>query len=152
MRMFRLCNSAYASDLSGLGAALFPGRWNKAGTPVLYTSERPETALLEMLVNVPPMFMPELILLTLEIPDDSILTLSPSDLPKHWYHYPAPSILADLGQNWIDENRYLALMVPSSVVHMAYNVLINCRHPQINMLRLIQQEPFYFDTRLRTRH
>lgn len=149
MQVFRLCNSAYASDLSGLGAALFPGRWNKAGTPVLYTSERPETALLEVLVNAPPLMLPELTLLSLEIPDDSILTLSASDLPEHWYQYPAPSVLADIGQNWIDEGRFLSLMVPSSVVHTAFNILINGHHPNINKLRLISQEPFYFDTRLR---
>lgn len=69
--------------MSGTGAALFPGRWNKKGTRVLYTSESKEIALLENIVHIPPLMTPTLDILTIEIPDDSITELKISDLPKN---------------------------------------------------------------------
>lgn len=150
MQICRLCNSAFADDLSGLGAALYPGRWNRHGTPVLYCSERTETALLEVLVNLPPMMIPELTLLTLEIPDDSIQIVSAADLPPNWHHYPAPTVLAGIGQQWIRQNKHLALRVPSAVVHSAHNYLLNVRHPRMQEAKVLSREAFYFDRRLVT--
>ena len=148
MRIFRLSRHAYAEDLSGIGAALNPGRWNKAGTPVLYCSERPETALLETLVNLPPMMIPDLVLLTIEIPDESYQELTPAALPQNWFHYPAPTALSLIGKAWIDQQVYLALKVPSAVVHTAGNFLLNVRHPRISEVKVIDRSPFYFDRRL----
>ena len=97
MLVYRITNRKCASDISGTGAALYPGRWNKKGTPVLYTGTNREIALLEILVHIPPMISPELDILTLEIPDDSVLTVEINDLPDNWDRYPAPSILSDIG-------------------------------------------------------
>ena len=127
---------------------MYPGRWNRQGTAVLYCSERPETALLEILVNLPPMMTPELTLLTLEIPDDSVKVLSRAELPDNWFHYPAPTVLASIGQEWIQAATHLALQVPCAVVHSANNVLLNNRHPRMPELRVISKEPFYLDRRL----
>jgi RES domain-containing protein len=148
MRFFRLCNSAFADDLSGQGAAMYPGRWNRQGTAVLYCSEGPEIALLEILVNLPPMMTPELTLLTLEIPEDSVHVLSSAELPANWFHLPAPTVLALIGQEWIQAATHLALQVPSAVVHSANNVILNTRHPLMAELRVISKEPFYLDRRL----
>ena len=150
MRIFRLCNSAYADDLSGQGAAMYPGRWNRQGTAVLYCSERPETALLEILVNLPPMMTPQLTLLTLDIPDDSVRVLSSAELPANWFHFPAPTVLASIGQEWIQAAAQLALQVPSAIVHSANNAMLNTRHPLMAELRVISKEPFYLDRRLLT--
>ena len=46
--LYRALNPRWAADpLSGAGAALHGGRFNARGTPALYTSLRPETALRE---------------------------------------------------------------------------------------------------------
>jgi RES domain-containing protein len=68
---YRITKHRRARDINGTGAALYPGRWNKRGTPVLCTGESIEIALLENIVHLPPMVIPNLDLLTLEIPEDA---------------------------------------------------------------------------------
>ncbi len=148
MIVYRLAKTKYASDLSGTGAALYPGRWNKKGTPVLYTGESKEIALLETVVNLPPAIAPQLDLVTLDIPDDSITVFEAHFLPFNWFHYPAPTILSDLGQTWIDEGKTIALKVPSAIIDTAYNIVLNCAHKDYKRIRVVDQSPFRFDTRL----
>jgi RES domain-containing protein len=149
VRVFRIVKRAFASDLSGTGAALYPGRWNQRGTPVLYTGSTKEIALLEFLVHLPPMMGPELDILTLQIPDDSISELKVEDLPKNWSNYPAPSILSELGASWVKKAESLALSVPSVIIHSAKNIVINCAHPRFTDIKVIKQKPFVFDSRLK---
>ncbi len=148
MRVYRIVQARHAGDLSGMGAAQYPGRWNKKGTPVLYTGTTIEIALLEVVVNLPPMLHPSLELVALNIPDDSIGALETKDLPQHWHRFPAPSVLADLGQHWVDEGRYLALQVPSSVVPSAVNIVLNCRHSRFAEVKMESRKPFPLDPRL----
>lgn len=149
MVVFRITKSKRALDLSGSGAALHPGRWNKKGTPVLYTGESKEIALLENIVHIPPMITPKLDILTIEIPNNSILELSIDKLPPNWHQFPAPTILSEIGQDWIDKGEKLALKVPSSIIHSAKNILLNCRHDSFNSVKILDQRRFFFDSRLR---
>ena len=86
---------------------MFGGRWNKKGSPVLYTGENKEIALLETLVHTPSLLIPELDILTLDIPDNSITAIEITDLPKNWAVYPAPVILSEIGERWIKESRFI---------------------------------------------
>ncbi|MFC4870256.1 RES family NAD+ phosphorylase [Negadavirga shengliensis] len=140
----------HVHDSSGIDAAQYPGRWNRKGTPVLllYTGKTIEIALLKNIVHLPPMIAPKLDLLTIEIPDDSIAVISPSELPANWSHYPAPTVLSEVGQKWIDDRKTVALQVPSSIIHSSTNVLLNCLHPGYGEVRVLRQEKFRFDSRL----
>ena len=149
MIVFRITKSKRASDISGNGAALYPGRWNKKGTPVLYTGESKEIALLENIVHIPPMITPDLDILVIEIPDDSIFQLTIADLPSNWHQFPAPTILSEIGQKWIDKGKDLALKVPSSIIHSANNIILNCNHKDYKAVKILSQKKFYFDSRLR---
>ena len=149
MIVFRITKSKRASDISGSGAALHPGRWNKKGTPVLYTGESKEIALLENIVHIPPMITPKLDILTIEIPDSSILELTVHKLPPNWHQFPAPTILSEIGQDWIDKGEKLALKVPSSIIQSAKNIVLNCQHDSFNLVKILDQRRFFFDSRLR---
>jgi RES domain-containing protein len=150
MIVFRITNSNRASDISGTGAALNPGRWNMKGTPVLYTSESKEIALLENIVHIPPMLTLDLDILTIEIPDDATTKFEIKDLPSNWLQFPAPTILSEIGQKWVDEGKHLGLMVPSCIIHSSFNVILNCSHKDYHrQTKIIDQKPFYFDSRLR---
>ncbi len=148
MRVYRITNTKYAHDLSGTGAALFGGRWNRKGTPLLYTGESREIALLETIVHTPPLLIPSLDLLILEIPDDSVTKLTAKQLPLNWQDYPAPAILAQLGEKWVQDGKTIALKVPSCIVPSAHNYLLNCRHPEYGRVKLIERSAFRFDGRL----
>jgi len=149
MLVYRITGKKYASDLTGNGASMFGGRWNKKGSPVLYTGENKEIALLETIVHTPPSLIPSLDILTLEIPDDSITTLEITNLPRNWTAYPAPVVLSEIGEKWIKEGITLALRVPSCIIHSSHNYILNCRHPEYSRVRLIDQRSFKFDSRLK---
>ncbi len=148
MLIYRLAKSKYAGDISGTGAAIHPGRWNKKGSPVLYTGINPETALLEIIVHLPPMLSPALDMLTLEIPNDSILILQDSDLPPNWSTYPAPTVLSEIGQRWIDDGKNLALQVPSCIIGTTQILILNCQHPRYSEVKILERKPFRVDPRL----
>ncbi|TVR69525.1 MAG: RES domain-containing protein [Marinilabiliales bacterium] len=149
MLVYRITGKKYASDLTGKGAAMFGGRWNKKGSPVLYTGENKEIALLETIVHTPPLLIPALVILTLEIPDDSITTIEIKSLPENWTVYPAPVVLSEIGERWIREGKTIALKVPSCIIHSSHNYILNCRHPEYSRVRLIDQGNFKFDSRLK---
>lgn len=149
MIVYRIASNKHSKDISGTGAAMYGGRWNKKGTPILYTGESKDIALLETVIHTPPMLVPNLDILTLEIPDDSISELKASDLPINWFDYPAPAILAELAEKWILENKTIALKVPSCVIHSSHNYLLNCRHPDFSSkVKILALKDFYFDSRL----
>ncbi len=149
MIVYRITKSNKAGDMSGAGASLYPGRWNKKGTPVLYTGENKEIALLETLVHLPAGIIPESDILTIEIPDDSITQLTLDDLPVNWHQFPAPAVLSEMGQKWVDEGNTIALKVPSSIVYSAHIFILNCNHANYKTVKIVSRKKFYFDSRLK---
>ncbi|MFD2201275.1 RES family NAD+ phosphorylase [Shivajiella indica] len=148
MFVYRLTRSKYAEDLSGFGAALSGGRWNKKGRAVLYCSESPALSLLEIVVNIPPMFQPDLKLLTIKIPDQKIFVLEKEKLPANWYHYPAPRILAEIAEEYYQKQEIIGIKVPSAVLHQQSNILINPKSNYFDEVKVLSNEPFIFDPRL----
>jgi len=149
MIVYRITGKAHAYDLSGLGAALFGGRWNKKGAFVLYTGENIEIALLEAIVHIPPLMVPDLVLITLEIPDNSITEFKTDILPKNWADYPAPTVLSEMAEKWIKAEKSIALIVPGCIVQTSHNIILNCKHPDFNKVKRVDQRDFQLDTRLR---
>ena len=148
MIVYRITKRNRASDIQGTGSALYPGRWNKKGTSVLYTGESKEIALLETIVHTPPLMIPDLDILTIEIPNESITELKVSDLPTNWTQYPAPTILTEIGENWIRKGETIALKVPSCIIHTSYNYILNCKHKDYKKVKVLDHREFLFDMRL----
>jgi len=149
MLVFRITAKKNAHDLSGTGAAIYGGRWNKKGIPVLYTGENKEIALLETIVHIPPLLIPDLAILTLEIPDDSIPEIGINELPYNWSAYPAPTVLSEIAHEWVRRGITIALKVPSCIIHSSHNYILNCSHSNYHKVNLVEKENFHFDTRLR---
>lgn len=148
MVVYRIAGKKHSDDLTGTGAAMYGGRWNKKGTPVLYTGESKEIALLETIIHTPPMIVPSLDIVTLEIPDNSITTIEIEMLPSNWTTYPAPTVLSEIGEQWINNAKTIALKVPSCIIHSAYIIILNCRHNSYRDVKLIDKRNFKFVSRL----
>lgn len=150
MQFFRIAKTRSIRDLSGTGARLYGGRWNRKDIPVVYASENRSLATLEFLVHVPLSLLPNnLSIACLDIPDDIVVEqISIADLPKNWRDYPAPPELADLGSEWAIAVRSLLLRVPSVVVLDEFNTLINPKHPDMNRVVISSVERYIFDRRL----
>lgn len=148
MLVYRIVGKKHSDDLTGAGAAMSGGRWNKNGTPVLYTGVSKEIALLETVVHTPAMFVPKLDIVSIEIPDDSI-TVSETDLlPLNWKSYPAPTVLSEIGEQWVNAAETIALKVPSCIIHTAYNFIFNCRHRDYGKVKPADKRNFEFDSRM----
>ena len=57
LTLYRLARAKYA-NLSGIGAATAPGRWNRPGEEAIYTSTEMGVPLLERLVHTPKDLIP----------------------------------------------------------------------------------------------
>jgi len=150
VQVFRIVKTRSIRDLSGTGARVHGGRWNRKDIPVVYASENRSLATLEFLVHVPLSLLPNhLSIACLDIPSDIVVEqISIADLPKNWRDYPAPSELADAGSEWAIAMRSLLLRVPSVVVPDEFNILINPRHPDMNRVVISSVERYMFDRRV----
>jgi len=57
LTLYRLARARYA-NLSGIGAAMAPGRWNRRGEEAIYTSTEMGVPILERLVHTPRELIP----------------------------------------------------------------------------------------------
>ena len=150
MIVYRLLQAAYQNEpLSGQGAALYGGRWNPKGLSLLYTTESPALSLLEVLVHINPKRIPAYHLVTIDVPD-SLRTYRVEELPVEWratgssQPLPSQTFLLD----WLREPDSLVVQVPSSIVPILANYLINPRHSLFSGCKVIDSAPFEIDERL----
>ena len=151
MHAFRIAKSKYIEDLSGEGARLYGGRWNRKGTPVVYLAENRALAAVEYLVHIPLLLLPsDLCIAEIALPDTVDVTHVPTEtLTANWSEYPPPSSLKEIGEEWVRNGLSLLLRVPSAVIRGEHNVLMNPRHEHAKLVSIISIEPFEFDERLR---
>ena len=152
MILWRICKEVRAgSAFDGEGARRFPDRWNHRGVPMVYCTTALSLAALEMFVHLDPDDLPDdLIAIRAEVPDE----LPPDvvdvvTLPAGWNRTPGPTALQDIGSAWVAASRSVALSVPSAVVPVERNIVLNPGHP--DMVRIIRHPPerFVFDPRMR---
>lgn len=150
MRIFRIAKTKYIDDLSGEGARLYGGRWNKVGDAMLYFAQNISLSLLEIIVHVDYEELPlEYSFVEVEIPDSSIKKIQSIDFIKpKWSTEAAVNQLQMLGSNWLKKNDGLAMKVPSAVLHHECNILINPSHKDFGKLKIIRTEKVDFDPRL----
>jgi RES domain-containing protein len=149
--VWRVTRKAHAEQpLSGEGARRFGGRWNHQGVPVVYTSQSLSLAALEYLVNLSMLNLPrDLVSIRIKIPEALVQAeVRIDELPRNWRAFPAPGILKDIGQEWVENREAPILVVPSVVIPSEYNFLINPTHPLAHKVLLDQVEPFALDKRL----
>ena len=150
MFVYRIAKKKYIRDLSGIGARLYGGRWNRKGIGIVYTSESRALALVEFLVNIPFSMLPsKLCIATVEI-NDKIrpVEITLGDLPKNWRIFPASEELAEIGSKWAVSSKSLALRVPSAVVPHEFNILLNPSHQEMKNVTIANVEGLEMDKRL----
>ncbi len=149
MILYRIVKCNYADDLSGTGARLYGGRWNSEGKPAIYLASSRALAVLEVLVHLPPLMIPDgYCMVEIEVPDNSITKLEIEDLPPNWNDISAPITLRQIGNEFLRKQAHLLLKVPSSIVPMEYNYLLNPLHPAIKKVKILTKKSFDFDSRL----
>jgi RES domain-containing protein len=146
VRVWRLARPEFGPGLDGEGSRLWGGTWNSPGVPVVYLASSLALATLEVLVNLPasrrsPGNFPELRAVALDLRD--VLITDPA--------FPAGQDVATTragGDAWLASRSSLALIVPSRVIPLERNVLLNPRHPAMADVKVALTEPFVFADRL----
>ena len=137
----------YIEDLSGEGARIYGGRWNRVGDALLYFSQNLSLCLLEIIVHVDYAQLPlDYSLVEIEIPDASIKEIKSTDfVGSKWTAEEAVNQPQMFGSNWLKKNEALAMKVPSAILHQEHNVLINPTHIDIRKIITIKVEKIDFD-------
>ena len=145
---YQICKTKYAAAIfDGEGAFRFGGRWNSRGTRLLYTAGNLSLTVLEMLVHLNN----EGVLLsysyaTVEFDENLILPVEEfRSLPANWSDSPPPLEIQRIGDEWASGNSSVVLKVPTSVVPVEFNYLINIRHSEFSKVRLGEPKTFTFD-------
>ncbi len=104
------------------------------GTEVIYTSESPSLAVLEILVHYD--VLPQDFALTpIQIPDSlGVLIVEGEDLPADWDRETLVPATQMIGERWVRERDYSVLSVPSCVIREARNLVLNPAHPDFQRI------------------
>ena len=148
MKVYRISKNQFIHDLSGYGAAHYPGRWNSKGVFVLYTAATASLALLESVVHMDKLLRNGYSLATILLPDDKIQTILIEDLPQGWDTFPPPEKLKSLGDQFVRTSAFLALKIPSSIMPEDHNFLINPQHAAFNQVKIDNVRELRIDSRL----
>lgn len=155
MQLWRIGTDApeyLADDLTGKGAEITGGRWNRKGRPVAYTSTSIALACLETAVHLKQGGLPlNRYLVKVTVPLEAWNSREQHDaasLPLGWDAQPEGKISLDLGDKWLTSVTSPLLVVPSAVVPEEYNVLINPIHPLAHGIAAEKVRKWLYDPRL----
>jgi RES domain-containing protein len=141
-----------ADDLSGKGAERTGGRWNRNGTPLIYTSTSIALACLETVVHLSggaPLPLNRYLVR---------ISLSPSAWRKRivfdptahvgWDAAPPGLVSMDWGTQWVVSGASLLAEVPSVVIPEEPNILINPTYTGAARLEVSKLRKWQYDLRL----
>jgi RES domain-containing protein len=140
-----------ATDLSGGGAKLTGGRWNRKGTAVVYAASTIALATLEMLAHLGDnIAIRNAFLVSVHIPASVWKRrekIAADDLDATWLAEPPGSTSIDFGDDWLRKKSAPLLLVPSVIIPEEYNILINPAHPLADQVTAVVSRQFMYDPR-----
>ncbi|MDP2064607.1 MAG: RES family NAD+ phosphorylase [Burkholderiaceae bacterium] len=123
-----------ATDLSGRGASISPGRWNHESEAVVYCAPTIAIAVLETAAHIDDAGLPlDRYLVEIDVPTavwKARITMAVATLPPQWDAIPAGMASTTVGSRWLAAAKSAILLVPSVIVPEAFAALINPAHPQ----------------------
>jgi RES domain-containing protein len=150
LRAWRIVKARWAADaFSGEGARRHQGRWNHCGTPMIYAAGSLSLVALEILANVRPSVLQSgFVAIPITFDDSLCLKLEPGQLPRHWNPPAATAATRTIGSIWARDLTSVLLAVPSSVIPIEVNYLVNPLHSDFQSIDIGSPDPFQFDARL----
>lgn len=146
MLVFRICLAEYANELKASGNV---SRWNSKGNFVIYAAANRALACLENVVHRSSEGLNHLFkVMVIEIEDSvSVLDIPVSSLDIDWHKRISYPYCQKIGDKWYHEEKTAVLSVPSSIISMEKNYVINCKHEDFTSgkIQLIAVEDFVFN-------
>jgi RES domain-containing protein len=135
---------------NGKGAALTGARCNPVGVEVIHTAPMLALATLEIIVHLAAL-PKDFVFTEIRVSDYvSIEHVADAQLPRGWNALtPTPKSSQRFRAQWVRERRSCVLSVPSSIVPIERNCLLNPAHPEFAAIEFLAPRPFSFDPRLK---
>lgn len=148
MYIWRVCKKKHQDTaFSGEGGLYAPARWTPQGFLVVYTAESLALASLEVFVHTESDRFP-LVAIRAFLPDDTdIEAVDINKLPVNWQEGLAYPALQKIGKDWLLSKRTPVLKVPSSIIPVEFNYILNPQHPDLK-ITLAPPMEFKFDQRM----
>ena len=149
MLVYRITKAVYADRLVASGGA---ARWNTRNQFVIYTAATRALACLENVVHRSGEGLLDTFrVMVIDVPDTLLIeTVSPESLPPDWFDFQKYTICQQIGGEWLESRRSVALRVPSAIVAHEWNYLLNPAHPDFGQITVAHTEPFAFDPRIKS--
>lgn len=152
MFVYRISQSKYANSFNPPGIA---ARWNFPGRRIVYTGGSLALSCLEMLVHKSGAALAsgDFSVSIIKI-DDSLLVNEITfeelqHLHNQWYQTVNYPVTQEIGDKWLGEGISAILKVPSAIIDLEYNYLINPDHPDFSKVEIANISKFTFDPRLK---
>ena len=134
MRLHRIGAARFAGTavaaFGGQGGLYGSGRWHQRGRLIVYTAAHRSLALLEIMAHLDTRSpLQAMVAWEIEVPEACIQT--PADLPEGWKSN-LESTRND-GDDWLSNGHSVALRVPSVIVPVEFNILLNPAHPDFDL-------------------
>ena len=134
--------------MSGEGARLFGGRWNSPGVRAVYLGDSLALASMELLVHLGDLdVLKTYRKLPVTIPEELVMHIDPVGLPVGWETSPR-TVTRVIGDQWLADAQSAVLQVPSAVIAVECNFVVNPRHPDVGAIGIGPVSDFRFDPRL----
>lgn len=132
----------------GKGAYINGARWNSPGRLAIYGSLTHGTAMLEILAHsnigkVPKNHK----MIQITIPDTVLVECADPTTITGWDDR-SQTVSRLFGDQWLDEERSVALIIPSIIAPHDQNIVINPMHPDIKKISYSAPEEVKWDERL----
>lgn len=130
-----------------MGGLYVSGRWHPQGYKIIYTAESLALASLEIFVHLESSNVSLVAIKAWLSNELEIAEIKPEQLPNNWQDTSAYSTLQKIDQDWLTSCETPILKVPSSIVPVEYNYLLNPEHPDF---KVVLEPPikFEFDNRM----
>jgi len=152
MLAYRISQTKYAHSLVAPG---FAARWNTEGQKMIYTAGSVALACLENLAHRSgtKLNTGNFSIATINIPEnlkaEEILLIDLTAISTDWDLVSNYPLTQKIGNKWLDGVSSAILKVPSAIVPMEINILLNPYHPDFSKIKILNVEPFRFDPRLK---
>jgi RES domain-containing protein len=150
IRAWRIVNARNAAAaFSGDGSRRSGGRWNSRGNRAVYLADSLALATLEIMVHgVSYETFQNYVCISATIPKNLIREVDEKSLPKNWRDDLPPPELRALGDRWLNEQETAALKVPSAVIPVEFNYVLNPLHKDFKKIEIAEPLSFPFDKRM----
>jgi RES domain-containing protein len=152
VHIYRIGQTKYANDLKGSG---IDARWNSHGQYVIYTGGSLALSCLEKLAHTSgtSLYAGNFSVTMYRVPEAmKIKEIKQAELVKYnreWTRVINYPYTQAIGDKWLAERETAILKVPSAIIDLEYNYLLNPAHPDFRQIKIAAIKPFTFDSRLK---